>query len=518
MSQERYRLSSGRIAVMPLWAFAAILSFVNTVLFHFPFFRYVAGHVDDGANGIVIVASLALIMLAANFLAFYLIMYLGRTVGKVLMSFFFIASSVTLYFIAQYDVIIDETMMGNVFNTSWGEATSYYSLSAIWYVLAFGILPTAFLWIVRVDYGSVRAFVRNTLGSLGLVLLVSVGNITNWTWIDRNATVIGSLLMPWSYTINAARYDLHQRQNRKEEIRLPDAGIKGSDRRAMVLIIGESARRDHFSLYGYARETTPLLSSTGNLTVYNANSNATYTTGGVKAMLDYTKTRKLYEILPNYLYRTGVDVIWRTSNWGQPPLHIEKYADDKALALLYPEADAGHDVILTEHLDDAIRSSDKCRVLVVLHTSTSHGPMYCKKYPPEFERFTPVCRTVEMANSTTEEVVNAYDNTILYTDFLIHRVIALVSSLEGWTTSVMFVSDHGESLGENNLYMHGMPMAVAPKEQYEIPFIVWNSDCNQRMKKEELVDQYYVFHSVVDFLGISTPVFDPAKSLFADGN
>ena len=116
------------------------------------------------------------------------------------------------------------------------------------------------------------------------------------------------------------------------------------------------------------------------------------------------------------------------------------------------------------------------KILIVLHTSTSHGPSYYKKYPVQFEHFTPVCKSVELSNCSKVELINAYDNSIVYTDYILSKVIEDLKDLSEYKSTMIFVSDHGESLGEKNLYMHGLPMSIAPKEQYEIPFIVWTSE------------------------------------------
>ena len=393
-----------------------ILSIINLLLFHYPFFRHVFQNTQGGFNGTVIVTSLIIIMLVANYFAFYLFLYLGRFVGKTIIAISFILSAVGLYFINVYDIMIDETMMGNVFNTRYSEASSYFSLSGLLYLFFLGILPAVGIFAVKIDYGKLRKFFARIGISLGILCVIAFGNMTNWPWIDKNATVIGSLLLPWSYTVNAARYQIHQKEKNRKEIPLPDATIKDNKKSVVVLMIGESARRDHFSLYGYQRETNPLLKRRESLHAFKAESCATYTTGGVKAILDYTETAKLYEILPNYLYRNGVDVIWRSSNWGQPPLHIEKYYADRDLAKIYPGINPMHDGILIAGLGDIVKKSDKHKVFITLHMSTSHGPSYYKKYPAEFEKFTPVCRSVEMSSCPQQEVINAYDNTILRAD------------------------------------------------------------------------------------------------------
>ena len=151
---------------------------------------------------------------------------------------------------------------------------------------------------------------------------------------------------------------------------------------------------------------------------------------------------------------------------------------------------------------------------MVIDTNTSHGPTYFKKYPSAFEVYTPVCTTVEMSKADHRELMNAYDNTIIYTDWLIHNVIDTLKEITGRRSCMIYVSDHGESLGENNLYMHGVPMSMAPAEQVEIPFIVWDSDESTTVKSLEKVGQYHVFHSIMKFLGINSPIYDEEKNIF----
>ena len=500
-------------AKIKLTTMCVVLSVFTVAAYHFPFFRLVLENTEGGLNGTLIFAGLAVLMLALDFFFYYLILYAGRFVGKCILAFTFIADAITLYFINSYEVLITDKMMGNVYNTQFSEASGFFSLSAVLYVIFLGVLPCVYIFVQKVEYGSFRRFLANIGAGLGMVLAVALGHMKNWPWIDRNSTELGSLLMPWSYTVNTFRYYSAEKKRNAKEILLPDATIVTDSRDVCVLIIGESARRDHFSLYGYERETNPYTAGDG-VTALVADAAATYTTAGVKAILDHGPVNKLYEILPNYLYRAGVDVVWRTSNWGEPPVHIEKYYKVKDIKARYPEADDRYDGILLEGLKEDILASDKTKTLVVIHTNTSHGPTYFKKYPSEFEKFTPVCTTVEMSKADHQELMNAYDNSILYTDWLIHSVIGILKDTPEVRSCMMYVSDHGESLGENNLYMHGVPMSMAPAEQVEIPFIVWDSDEATDVKPLEKVGQYHVFHSLLKFLGLESPVYDEEKNIF----
>lgn len=490
-----------------------ILSAFTLVAYHIPFFRLVLDKIEGGFNGVLITAGLAVLMLALNHFFYYLVLYTGRFVGRCILAFTFIADAISLYFINSYEVLITDSMMGNVYNTQFSEASGFFSLAAVLYVLFLGVIPCIFIFAAKTDFGSFKRFLSNIGLALGLAVAIAFVNIQNWPWIDRNSTELGSLLMPWSYTVNTVRYYNGEKKRNQKEILLPDAVISNDSKDVCILIIGESARRDHFSLYGYEKMTNPLLAE-DNVTAFIANSAATYTTAGVKAILDHQPTGKLYEILPNYMYRTGVDVIWRTSNWGEPPVHIEKYHTVRDIKKMYPEADDRYDGILLSGLKEEIQASDKDKVLVILHTNTSHGPTYNKKYPAEFEAFTPVCTTVEMSKANPQELMNAYDNSVLYTDYIIHSAIEILKEFTDRRTCMLYVSDHGESLGEGNLYMHGVPMSIAPKEQVEIPFIVWTSEDAAEVKELTEVGQYHVFHSVMDFLGVESPIFDEDKNIF----
>ena len=256
------------------------------------------------------------------------------------------------------------------------------------------------------------------------------------------------------------------------------------------------------------------MAKTENLYHFIANSCATYTTAGVKCILEHKETDKLYEILPNYLYRNGVEVVWRTTNWGEPPIHIEKYQNADELRKDCSGEGCDYDEVLLAGLKEQISTSTKNKILIILHTSTSHGPSYSKKYPPHFETFKPVCNSVELANCSSEELMNAYDNTIVYTDYILHTIIENLKQLKEYKSTMIFVSDHGESLGEKNLYMHGVPMNFAPKEQYEIPFIVWVSDSTRGVKDIETVSQNHVFHSVLKFLSIDSPIYNEDLNIF----
>lgn len=495
--------------------FAFIISFINLVLYYLPFYRFACENIDlKSLNGILLLFSLTILILVLNAFVFYILLYLFRIVGKLILALFFNINAIALYFISTYKVIIDKTMIGNILNTNFEESSSFFSFTLVLYFLFLGVLPSIFLFKIKTLRAKIKTFLLHTF--VGLAFLVSFAyiNSNNWLWIDKHSTTLGALTMPWSYVANTSRFFSHKSQENKKQILLPDATIKDSTKSVIVLVIGESARSENFSLYGYEKNTNPLLSKLDNIYHYKAHSCATYTTAGVKCILEHKNSNKLYEVLPNYLYRNNIEVIWRTTNWGTPTIKVKNYLERKDLEKLCEGKGCEYDEILLSGLKEQVLASKKNKILVILHTSTSHGPTYYKKYPEQFNVFTPVCKSVELAKCSQEELINAYDNTIVYTDYILATLIEELKQLKDYKTSMIFISDHGESLGENNLYMHGIPISIAPKEQFDIPFIVWVSDNTRGLKEKEELSQHHIFHSVLDFLSIDSPIYDEEMSVF----
>ena len=499
-----------------LFTFSSIVSIGTLLLYNVPFFRYVALHTDEQSGGkLFLLASLVVIMLVLNFMMTYLVMWLLRVVGRVLLAILAIINATALHFILTYSVIIDATTVENVFNTRYSEASGFFCWSLWLCILGLGVLPAIYCLWQPVVYGKAKKLALCCGSSLMIILVIASLHIGQTLWISQHDTELGGLLQPWSYLVNTGRVISSHHDEQAEEIKLPDGQITDHEKAVVVLVIGESARKANFQLYGYQRDTNPLLSKQAGLKVYQANACATYTTAGTKAILEPIVSDDLYELLPNYAFRTGVDVSWRTYNWGEPPIHIDEYLTDVDLGKMYPDVDRDYDAVLFAGLRERILSSKKDKVLIILHTSTSHGPKYTDKYPKTFEVYQPV-----------DNLVNAYDNTIRYTDFLLDGLINTLRGLTDWHSAMIFISDHGESLGENNMFMHGLPMKLAPKEQYEIPFLVWTSDHFRRYKPTAksqdpsagelpaVLEQHYIFHSVLNLLSIQSPAYNEDLDIF----
>ena len=517
-----------KIRPISLFAFSCIVSIGTLLLYNIPFFNYVSQNTNESTGGIIFLqTSLVVIMLALNFMLTYLSMWLLRMVARILLAIFAIINATAVYFIITYSVIINATTIENVFNTRYSEASGFFSWSLWLFIAVFGVLPALYCLMQPVVIGKAKKLSIYCGSSLAIILLVASLNIGQTLWISQHDTELGGLLQPWSYVVNTCRVISSYQNEQAEEIKLPDGTITDHEKTVVVLVIGESARKANFQLYGYQRDTNPLLSKQEGLKVYQATACATYTTAGTKAILEPKDSGDLYELLPNYAFRTGVDVSWRTSNWGEPPIHIDEYLTDTDLSDLYQGKSNDYDDILYYGLRERIESSKKDKVLIILHTSTSHGPKYADKYPKEFEVYKPVAKNIEEGEKNIGMLINAYDNTIRYTDFLLNSLINTLREMKDWHSAMIFISDHGESLGENKMFMHGLPMKLAPKVQYEIPFLVWTSDGFRTYKQTSssqdapegelpaVLEQHYIFHSVLNLLSIQSPAYNKDYDIFA---
>lgn len=524
--------SSKRGAWMPKFepgviGFILLTSTVNVVLFHWPLYRLAISSLSAiDRHGLLALLTLVVLQSVISITILGLAALVSIRLLKPMCIFFAFGNAIALYFIAQYGIIIDATLSGNVLNTSFGEARELAHPKMLLYLALFGFAPAVVLARVQVRASPRARIAAFVAVSLGLGLIWAYTNAQTSLWIDKNAKQFGGLVLPWSYVVNPVRHYLDKAASKREPELLPPLTATDPRRVVFVLVIGEAARAQNFSLYGYGRETNPLLTRAGVTAFPGATSCATYTTASLRCMLSYRGTDSGNdEPLPSYLYRHGVEVIWRTNNFGEPPLKVSslQHADQLRKQCVRDCARMDFDEVLLQGLAARLGGTpDPTKTLVVLHQAGSHGPQYFKKYPPEFERFKPTCHTVELQKCSAQELVNAYDNTILYTDYLVNRVVEMLKSLEGTASVMLYMSDHGESLGEHGLYLHGVPMSIAPTVQTSVPLIVWMSDEFLRRRgasRSDLIaapelSHNVVFHSVMGALGLTSQIYAPQRDLF----
>jgi lipid A ethanolaminephosphotransferase len=312
-----------------------------------------------------------------------------------------------------------------------------------------------------------------------------------------------------------------------------DAAIPPTDqsRELVILVVGETARADHFSLNGYERDTNPRLREKNvfSLTDFHACGTSTAVSVPCMFMLDGEAKNTLeinkQENLLDVLQRSGVNVLWRDNNSDSKGVAVRVQYEDFRSPKNNPVCDVecrdeGMLVGLQQYIDLHPRGD----ILIVLHQMGNHGPAYHKRYPPAFEKFTPACRDSDLSRCTSEEIVNAYDNAILYTDHFLSKTIELLQKNDSkFETGLFYVSDHGESLGENGLYLHGLPKSIAPSAQLNVPAVMWFGSKFRAVTPSALRDKSKmrfshdnVFHTVLGFFEIESETYRPVKDILND--
>jgi lipid A ethanolaminephosphotransferase len=470
-----------------------------------------------------------------------------RFVAKPVLIVLVLTAASASYFIANYGVVIDKAMIQNVFETDTREAAELFNWKMVFTIGLLGLLP-AFL-IARAQVGfpqGVRGLLKRAGiagGSLALAILLLVVFFKSLAPTVREHRELRFLLTPTN-TIQALHGYLRGKWATPVVVApLGRDAMKGQvwagqqRRTVTILVVGETARARNFSLNGYQRETNPLLArQPGLINFSQVSSCGTATAVSVPCVFSalgrehYSETKaSSQEGLLDVLQHAGFQVLWRDNNSGCKGVCARVGFEDLSQATPgdpFCEGDECHDERLLAGLPELIRKSSGDMV-IVLHQKGSHGPAYARRYPAGFGRFGPVCDTNEFEKCSRESIEAAYDNTILYTDYFLSKTIDLLrqtASDEGVDTAMLYFSDHGESLGENNMYLHGAPYMFAPSEQTRVPMMLWMSDgFSSRFRidrtclmarRNQPMSHDNVFHSVLGMLDVNTAVLNPKLDLF----
>jgi lipid A ethanolaminephosphotransferase len=458
-----------------------------------------------------------------------------------------LTAAMSAWFINQYGIVIDKAMIQNVFETDTREAAELLNWRLVLFIILTGGLPALLLIRARIDFPTgMRGMMRRAgiaAGSLALAALLLILLFKSLAPIVREHRELRYLLTPTN-TFHALNGYMRSKWTKPVPLtRLGTDASKGqrwagqSRRTVTVIVVGETARASNFSLNGYARETNPRLSQVpGLINFSNVQSCGTATAVSLPCVFSVMERERYDEAkarhqegLLDVLSHAGFEVVWLDNNSG-----CKGVCDRvKSVDLSSPGAGNPHcsgqecyDEGLLAPLPDLIRRSGK-DLVIILHQKGSHGPAYAKRYPQGFGRFGPACDTVELERCARDSIVAAYDNTILYTDHVLGETINLLRKAEqeeGVDTAMLYFSDHGESLGEGNMYLHGAPYFLAPREQTHVPMILWMSKgfgerfrleptCLQA-RKDQALSHDNIFHSVLGMLDVDTAVLNPKLDIF----
>ncbi|WP_295141390.1 phosphoethanolamine--lipid A transferase [uncultured Campylobacter sp.] len=430
------------------------------------------------------------------------------------------------YFMQSYGIIIDSEMIRNVAQTDAGEVLSFLNPKLVCYMLFLGVLPCLLVAFARIEYGGAKRHIKIKFLTFAGFLALAAGLFFSQTKslipFFRENSFIRAYNLPF-YPIYAAQKYIKMEFFKPEFKQIGmDATMKPSDeRRLMVLIVGETARAKNYSLGGYAKNDTNFYTKNEPNLVYFSDARSCGTATAVSLPCLFSKsTRKEYsskefsENALDILKRVGVKVVWLGNNSGKC-----KGVCDRLDAGDVEYFDAGYDTNMLPSLKKRLENLAQNEI-IVLHLQGSHGPAYYARYPSKFRKFTPTCDTSELSSCDSDSIVNTYDNTLLFTDFFIDEVINAVKDAGGDKSAVWYFSDHGESLGENGIYLHGMPYAIAPETQKHIPMMAYASDeatlARLRAQKDDAVSHDNVFSSLLGFFGVETKEYDKKLDIFGE--
>jgi lipid A ethanolaminephosphotransferase len=447
-------------------------------------------------------------------------------------------AAISAYAMDTYGYVISIQAFQNLFETDRKEIHDLLNLKLISYLTFVAIIPAIAIMSLKIKYTSYK---RQLLYFL-IALVLTVGNLVifnkNYVTFLRNHKQLRYYLNPSRPVYAMFKYVLQHFQSTQDQDFIlldpePTLGINTGKPRLIVLVVGESDRAANQQLNGYSRDTNPLLSARTELYSFkHFSSCGTETSVSVPCMFsvfaredfNYAKGRYTENLL-DILNKAKVQVLWRDNDSGCKNVCDRVAIDDFNDSKIEPYCNSFecHDEILLHDMQTNLQSSTGDK-LIVLHKKGNHGPAYYKRYPEQFEIFTPTCKSNELQDCTDQEIINAYDNIILYTDYFLDKLIQQLEQNSEYQTAMIYVSDHGESLGEKGIYLHAMPYWLAPKEQTHVPFFFWASkdfaiDRRQLAKiTQQNLSHDNLFHSILGLFNVQTKVYDPKLDMFRSTN
>ena len=528
--------------VTPAIATLAISLWV-VVLCNGPFWRTL-WKIQGGMSGTTLLNLCAAFLISVLVTNLLLTLMAFPWIGKPLLALVLLTSAVTVYFMDSYGVMIDKVMLQNVLESNPAEAGELLSWRMAGYAVLLGGVPAVWLAWAEVAYSRWwKELLKKTLLltfmalGLGATLFLFYKDFAS---VVRNHGEVRNLLTPANY-LGAANGLLRAKASAPRALQIVGEDARKGPRwpasgkpTVTVLVLGETARAANFSLGGYARKTNPQLEKEDIVYFSNVLSCGTSTASSVPCMFSDVGRERFgadaainREGLLDVLTRAGLAVLWRDNNSGCKGICDRVEVEDRSRPRpsAFCRADECYDEVLLEGLQERLDRADR-DLVVVLHQKGSHGPAYYLRVPEAFKVFRPVCGSNQLEKCPREEIVNAFDNTIVYTDHVLAKTIALLRQNSArFDTALLYVSDHGESLGESGgVYLHGLPYAMAPIEQKHVPMLVWLSEGFRARfhidqaclaaKRHEAYSHDNLFHSMLGLLDIQTRAYRPELDLF----
>ncbi|MEW6706789.1 MAG: phosphoethanolamine--lipid A transferase [Pseudomonadota bacterium] len=514
------------------WALVANTGFITEALKGVP-----AGSVATWGYRLALAAGLT------GLHALLLALVATRWTVKPVLAVLVVASAFASFYMQRYGVYLDPSMLRNVVHTNPAEARELITWSLLPHLALQAALPLALLWRVQLVQRPLWRACAGRLATVAGALLLLAGALfaafQPLSSAMRNHKATRYLVTPANLVWSAGKLSVAQAgqmQRPRQAIGLdakPGAAwARWHKPRVIVLVVGETARAANWGLNGYARATTPELAALPVINFAHVSSCGTNTEVSLPCMFapvgrrDYDEDRiRSSESLLHVLQRAGVQVHWRDNQSGCKGV-CEGLPQDSVQAQALPQLCDGErclDEGLLQGLPERLAQARGVQLLV-LHQMGNHGPAYSRRYPAGYARFAPACEDADLQHCSREQIVNAYDNALLYTDHLLARLVGtLQAQSDRLDAAMLYVSDHGESLGESGLFLHGMPYPIAPREQTEVPMVMWASDgfarsagldldCLRRRAAEPAAHDH-LFHTLLGLADVQTALYEPGLDL-----
>ena len=545
---DRFLARMQRRPVLRIEALALLISLWFTAVCN-PLFwsAIVAGRPLTEGGTLVFIVAISVIVTALHFAI--LAVLLNRWTAKPLLVLLIATTALAAYYMRQYHVYLDPSMLRNVLKTDRHEAGELLSWGMLAPLTLCALPPLLLVWRVRLLRRPVLQASGFRLASLLLAVIAMSGSTLlvyqDFSSLMRRNKEVRYLMTPGNYLYSLARAlsadataATHERQVVGADAVLSAAGKARAKPALLVIVVGETARAANWGLSGYARQTTPELAALDVINFADVTSCGTSTEVSLPCLFspygrhNYDEDRiRGSESLLNVLKRAGYRVVWLDNQSGCKGVcdGLESWQPDAKIAPEFCSGDrcfdeamlAGAKTFAEQNVNDRPQNT-----VLVLHQLGNHGPAYSKRYPEAYKKFTPTCENADLGRCTREEIVNAYDNALRYTDHMLAETVRFLKAQETrYDTAMIYFSDHGESLGENGLFLHGIPYSIAPETQTRVPMVMWFSpgfaataglslDClRQRALQPAAHDN--VFHTVLDLLDVQTTALDRRFDLTA---
>lgn len=458
------------------------------------------------------------------------------------------------YFMVSYGTVMDKGMIHNILQTDARESSDLFNIKLLAEVLIIAILPAIWLWKTPLKraHSAWRNMLRTALLLLGGIALIAASLAVSYrdlAPVVRNNLWLRYMINPINPMLSAASVALDPLLNKPRPfVSITGSAALGASYAAarkpplLVLVVGETARSKNFSLNGYERDTNPELAKRAVLSWRNARSCGTSTRESVPCMFSnlgregFYASKVEHDNLLDVLQAAGLAVLWVDNQAGCKGVCKRIPMADTADSVNTPAGKAlcaqdGEclDALLLSGLDQRIAKLDPARrakgLVLVMHQMGSHGPEYFKRSTADLKAFKPECATNALSSCSQQSVVNVYDNSIRYTDhFLAQTIDWLKTQQNQFETGMFYMSDHGESLGELGVYLHGMPYAMAPDDQKHVPMIAWlgtlgartglNQACLSKTLDQPLSHDN-LFHTVMGLMDVTSPTYKQPLDAFA---